>query len=96
MERDVDRYGSLDEQVALGTGATRGIGTEVAVAPVGLRATVYAGARSTDDVVNAALVPVRLGVTNERTIEGTPVWLARFRPGEPGGRLWRDRRVVDW
>lgn len=26
----------------------------------------------------------------------TPVWLARFKPGAPGGELWRDRQVVDW
>jgi hypothetical protein len=26
----------------------------------------------------------------------TPVWLSRFRPGSPGGRLWKDRSVVDW
>lgn len=26
----------------------------------------------------------------------TPVWLARFKPGSPGGRLWKDRTVRDW
>ena len=26
----------------------------------------------------------------------TPVWLSRFAPGHPGGRVWRDKRVVDW
>ena len=26
----------------------------------------------------------------------TPVWLSRFAPGAPGGRFWRDKRVVDW
>ena len=26
----------------------------------------------------------------------TPVWLARFAPGAPGGRFWRDRHVIDW
>ena len=26
----------------------------------------------------------------------TPVWLARFAPGSPSGRLWRDERVVEW
>lgn len=26
----------------------------------------------------------------------TPLWLARFKPGSPGGRLWRDRQVIDW
>jgi len=26
----------------------------------------------------------------------TPVWLARFAPGSPGGRLWKDRERVSW
>lgn len=26
----------------------------------------------------------------------TPVWLARFAPGSPGGKFWRDREVIDW
>ncbi|MFB6166369.1 MAG: SDR family NAD(P)-dependent oxidoreductase [Haloarculaceae archaeon] len=26
----------------------------------------------------------------------TPVWLARFKPGGPTGRFWRDRQVIDW
>lgn len=26
----------------------------------------------------------------------TPVWLARFRPGSPSGRFWRDKSVIDW
>ncbi|EMA59042.1 SDR family NAD(P)-dependent oxidoreductase [Halorubrum kocurii] len=26
----------------------------------------------------------------------TPVWLSRFAPGSPGGRLWKDREVVSW
>ena len=26
----------------------------------------------------------------------TPVWLARFAPGAPGGRFWRDKQVLDW
>jgi len=26
----------------------------------------------------------------------TPVWLARFAPGSPGGRLWKDRETVPW
>jgi NAD(P)-dependent dehydrogenase (short-subunit alcohol dehydrogenase family) len=31
----------------------------------------------------------------ERGIE-TPVWLAQFAPGAPGGRFWRDREPIDW
>jgi NAD(P)-dependent dehydrogenase (short-subunit alcohol dehydrogenase family) len=26
----------------------------------------------------------------------TPVWLARFAPGAPGGRFWRDREPIPW
>ena len=26
----------------------------------------------------------------------TPVWLARFAPGSPAGRLWKDRERVPW
>jgi hypothetical protein len=26
----------------------------------------------------------------------TPVWLARFQPGSPAGRLWKDRTAVEW
>ncbi len=26
----------------------------------------------------------------------TPAWLARFEPGAPGGRCWRDRTPVGW
>ncbi|MFC5972441.1 SDR family NAD(P)-dependent oxidoreductase [Halomarina salina] len=70
MDEDIDLYDSLAGQVALVTGATRGIGAEVAADLADLGATVYAGARDTDDVTDAALVPVRLDVTNERTIEG--------------------------
>jgi NAD(P)-dependent dehydrogenase (short-subunit alcohol dehydrogenase family) len=39
------------------------------------------------------------GESAERSpVEGadTPVWLARFRPGSPAGRFWKDRAVIDW
>jgi NAD(P)-dependent dehydrogenase (short-subunit alcohol dehydrogenase family) len=26
----------------------------------------------------------------------TPTWLARFRPGSPGGRFWRRKEPIDW
>ena len=41
---------SLDKQVTLVTGATRGIGKEIASQLTDLAATVYGGARDTDDV----------------------------------------------
>jgi NAD(P)-dependent dehydrogenase (short-subunit alcohol dehydrogenase family) len=39
------------------------------------------------------------GPEADRPVEAgaeTPTWLARFAPGAPGGRFWRDREVVDW
>lgn len=39
------------------------------------------------------------GANARRSVEKgaeTPVWLARFRAGAPGGRFWRDRKVIDW
>ncbi|MEF8776293.1 MAG: SDR family NAD(P)-dependent oxidoreductase [Haloarculaceae archaeon] len=26
----------------------------------------------------------------------TPVWLAQFAPGSPGGNFWEDREIIDW
>ena len=46
----VTRYDSMDGQVALVTGATRGIGEEIAAKLAATGATVYAGARDPADV----------------------------------------------
>ncbi len=61
-------YDSLDGQVALVTGATRGIGAAIAAELTALGATVYAGARDTDDVTAADQRAVRLDVTDESEI----------------------------
>lgn len=66
---DVDLYDSLDGQVALVTGATRGIGAAIASGLSDLGATVYAGGRDPDDVTVDSLRPVRLDVTDETEIE---------------------------
>jgi len=63
-EADVTVYDSLADQVALVTGATRGIGAAVAGELVEHGATVYAGARETDDVTAAQQRPVELDVTD--------------------------------
>jgi hypothetical protein len=69
MDDDITLHRSLDGQVVLVTGATRGLGARIAADLSDLGATVYAGARDTDDVADADLLPVRLDVTNERTVE---------------------------
>lgn len=64
----VTRYDSLEGQVALVSGTTRGIGEQIAKQLTARGATVYAGARNTDDVSLSDTYPVKLDVTSERTI----------------------------
>jgi len=61
---DVELKSDLADDVALVTGATRGIGAEIAANLSELGATVYAGARDPDDVTAADQHAVRLDVTD--------------------------------
>lgn len=65
---DVPLYDSLDGQVALVTGATRGIGKRIADGLVDHGATVYAGARNPSDVADEDRRAVELDVTADDEI----------------------------
>ncbi|KAA9409058.1 SDR family NAD(P)-dependent oxidoreductase [Haloarcula hispanica] len=62
---DVPLYDSLDGQIVLVTGATRGIGKAIADGLVDLDATVYAGARDTGDIAATDRQAIELDVTDD-------------------------------
>jgi len=65
---EVELKADLSGDVALVTGANRGIGAEIAAALAELGATVYAGARDPDDITEVDQHGIELDVTNEKGI----------------------------
>ena len=65
----IDLYKSLTGQTSLVTGATRGIGKQIASDLVNLGATVYAGARDPEDINGPDRRPIRIDVTDEQEID---------------------------
>lgn len=68
---EYDLYDQLDGQVALVTGATRGIGKAIASKLSTLGATVYAGARNVEDVDAADQRSIRLDVTEPKHVRAS-------------------------
>lgn len=64
----IDCYDSLEGQVTLVTGASRGIGEQIATQLAATGATVYAGARNTADVSADDQRSVELDVTDDHTM----------------------------
>jgi NAD(P)-dependent dehydrogenase (short-subunit alcohol dehydrogenase family) len=67
-DMEVETYNSLGGQIALVTGATRGIGAAIAADLSNRGATVYAGARDPDDVTGPDLLPLELDLTDEDAV----------------------------
>lgn len=76
---EVDLKSDLTDDVALVTGATRGIGAEIAAKLVELGATVYAGARNTNDVTASDQHAIRLDVTDDDEIRAAVDRIERER-----------------
>ena len=66
---NIETYESLAGQVVLVTGASRGIGAEIAHGLAALDATVYAGARNLADITDDGLRPVELDVTDDEVMK---------------------------
>ena len=107
LERDDGRVVSLSSDLGQSTGGRMGGGYPAyRVSKAGLGGlTAYLHAEYGPDglLANAASpgwVRTDMGGPNDSRspAEGadTPVWLARFQPGSPAGRLWKDRTAVEW
>lgn len=66
---DIELKQTLSDDVALVTGATRGIGAAIAAELTELGATVYAGARTRGDITASDQHPIELDVTEDAEIK---------------------------
>lgn len=62
IREDVSLYQDLSDQIALVTGANRGIGASIASQLNELNATVYAGSRDTGDVLHDCVHPLEMDI----------------------------------
>ena len=76
---EIDLKPDLTDDVALVTGANRGIGAEIAAGLAELGATVYAGARDPNDVTAADQRAVELDVTDDEQIRAAVDRIERER-----------------
>lgn len=105
----LDREGGRVVNVSSGMGALDGMGggsPAYRVSKTGLNGltTYLHGEYRRDGLIPNSVCPgwVRTDMGGSRAPRSpeqgadTPVWLARFAPGSPGGLFWRDRTAIDW
>ena len=68
MTDEVELYDSLDGQTAFVTGASRGIGRQIALDLLGFDAEVYGGVRDTTTLEDTNVAAVELDVTDKNTV----------------------------
>jgi NAD(P)-dependent dehydrogenase (short-subunit alcohol dehydrogenase family) len=107
LEQEGARVVSLSSNLGqFSTGQMGGDYPPYRVSKVGLGGlTAYLHAEYSDEglianAVSPGWVRTDMGGPNANRSPGegadTPVWLSRFKPGSPGGRLWRDREIIEW
>jgi hypothetical protein len=103
-EREGARIVNVSSQSGQFVGGIESESLPYGVSKAGLNAfTASLADQYPDLLVNAACPgPTRtemVGPSAPRSVEegaDTPAWIARFAPGSPTGRLWKDRRPIGW